>query len=287
MIRALLLRTINDGWLLLVALCAAMFLFPWVFIWAQNKISIGAFSEFLTHALPQDFQKVWGVPISEVASSAGRVALLYVHPLVILSALVWAISRGSDCVSGEIGRGSMEMLLAQPVRRVSIFATHAIVTIFGSALLAATVWCGTAAGVHATSLHREVAATRYLPAAVNLFSLMVCIGGLSALASSWDNQRWRTVGLMGTLYVVSAVLAIASRISDRWQWLKYGSVLSAYNPQTSVAQPEAAWSLLAHRDGHVTSLGLGGCQLLLIAIGLAAYATGAIIFARREIPAPI
>ena len=180
----------------------------------------------------------------------------------------------------------MEMLLAQPVRRMSIYSTHAIVTIVGSALLATAVWCGTAAGLYTTSLHLDVSTIRYLPAATNFFSLMVCIGGLSALASSWDNQRWRTVGLMGALYVVSAVLAIAARISDRWHWLQYGSFLSAYNPQTSVAQPDAAWSLLAHRNGHVIGLGLGGCQLLLVAIGVAAYTIGAIIFARREIPAP-
>jgi len=287
MIRALFSRTINDGRLLLVALCAVMFLFPWVFIWAQSKISIGAFSDFLTNALPQNWQRAWGLPISQIATPAARAALLYIHPLVMLGALVWTIARGSDCVSGEIGRGTMEMLLAQPVRRVSIFAAHAIVTIAGSFLLAAAAWFGTAAGLYTTSLYQEVAATRYIPAATNLFCLMICIGGIAALASSWDNQRWRTVGLMGALYVVSAVLAVAARISDRWHWLKYGTFLSAYNPLTAVAQPDAAWSLLEHHNGQVTTLGLGGCQLLLIAIGVVAYMIGAFIFARREIPAPI
>ena len=49
---------------------------------------------------------------------------MYVHPLVLFSAVIWAIMRGSDCVSGEIGRGTMEMLLAQPVRRTSLYTAH-------------------------------------------------------------------------------------------------------------------------------------------------------------------
>jgi ABC-2 type transport system permease protein len=222
-----------------------------------------------------------------VATPAGRVALVWVHPLVTLGALVWAIARGSDCVSGEIGRGTMEMLLAQPVRRISVFATQAIVTILGSALLATAVWCGTAAALFTTSLYEQVQVARFIPPAINLFALMVCLSGMTALLSSCDNQRWRTIGIMGACYVVSVSLAIAGQISDRWHWLRYISFVSLYKPQTMVAHPDKAWSLLTHADNPATTLGLGGCQLLLFGIGIVCYAVGAMIFTRREIPAPI
>ncbi|HEX3601929.1 MAG TPA: ABC transporter permease subunit [Lacipirellulaceae bacterium] len=285
--RALFAKTISDARLLFVAVLALMFVFPWLFIWVSSKISLPAFSDFIARALPEEMQRIWGVPVSEVATPAGRVALVWVHPLVILGALVWTIARGSDCVSGEIGRGTMEMLLAQPVRRISVFATQAIVTILGSALLAAAAWCGTAAALFTTSLYEQVPVVRFIPPAVNLFTLMVCLGGMTALLSSWDNQRWRTVGIMGACYVVSASLAIAGQISDRWHWLRYASFLSLYKPQTMVAHPDKAWSLFMYANENITTLGLGGCQLLLFGIGVACYAAGAVIFTRREIPAPI
>jgi ABC-2 type transport system permease protein len=285
MIGPLTRKTIRDARLLFFSVLVLMFIFPWFFVAATSLVSMPAFAEFVTRAFPDNLQRVWGVPFSEVATPAGRVALVFVHPLVLLSALGWSIARGSDCVSGEIGRGTMEMLLAQPVRRISLYASHALVTICGSALLALAVWCGTVAGMRSTEVYEQVSANRYIAAALNLFGLMVCVGGMSALASAWDTQRWRTIGLVICVYVISAAVAILGQISDCWSWIGYASFLSAFKPQTMVAHPDAAWSLVARTKDRV--LGLGSLQIMLIALGLVSYALGAMIFVRREIPAPV
>lgn len=286
MIRVLIGKSVGDAWLLLFGLLLLMFLFPWIFAWASGMISLGAFSDFLARALPPQLQRMWGVPINELATPAGRLALVWVHPLMLLGALTWAIARGSDCVSGEIGRGSMEMLLAQPVSRTSVYATHAVVTILGSAIMATAAWAGTAIGVHTREMYADVSATRYIAPAANYFGLMLCFGGLAALASSCDSLRWRTVAIMVSAYVVSVVLTIAGQVSTRWGWLQYLSILTPYKPQTMVAHSDIAWQFFSERDGQ-TMLGLGGNQAVLFLLGLCAYVAGGIIFARREIPAPI
>jgi ABC-2 type transport system permease protein len=277
----------SDAKWLFAAILALMFFFPWVFLWASGMISVPAFSNFLASALPEAWQRAWGVPFSQVATPAGRAALVYVHPLVVFSSVVWTVARGSDCVSGEISRGTMEMLLAQPVRRVSVYATQALVTIAGSALLAIAVWCGTAIGLGTSQLYKDVPATLYLPPAVNLFGLMVCLGGVSALVSSCDSQRWRTIGVIVAWYVVSTVLTVISHIADGWRWLGYASILSAYKPQNMVARSGEAWSLLFYKNGALAGLGLGGQVLILFVIGITCYIAGAAIFNRREIPAPL
>lgn len=283
---ALLRKTIGDAMLLFIALLLLMFSFPWIFAWASGMISLGAFSDFLTRALPPQWQRLWGVPISELTTPAGRLALVWVHPLMMIGALTWAIARGSDCVSGEIGRGSMEMLLAQPVRRTSIYVTHAAVSIAGSALLATAALCGTTLGLRTREMYADVSWIRFIAPAVNMFALMVCFGGLAAFASACDSQRWRTIGIMVGVYVVAVVLTIAGQVSPAWSWLQYFSVLTPYKPQTMVAHSDMAWQLLGERNGHA-ALGLGGCQLVLAGLGAASYLAGAVVFARREIPAPI
>jgi ABC-2 type transport system permease protein len=284
---ALFRKAMNDSKLLFAAIFVLMFGFPLVFLWASGMISLPAFSEFLTNALPRSWQRVWGVPISKVATPAGRAALVFVHPLVMSSGVVWAITRGSDCVSGEIGRGTMEMLLAQPVRRVSVYASQAIVTVAGSLLLAVGAWCGTAIGLRLSTMYAGVPAGLYAAPAINLFGLMMCVGGIAAFASSLDSQRWRTVGIATAVYVASIVFSVIGNISDRWNWVNYASFVSAYKPQTMVAAYENAWSLFAYRDGTVAGVGLGGLQVVLIALGVLFYALGAVIFCRREIPAPL
>jgi ABC-2 type transport system permease protein len=280
-------KTIGDAKWLFLALVILMFFFPWVFLWASGKISLPAFSNFLASALPREWQQVWGVPFSQVATPAGRAALVFVHPLVVFSAVIWTIARGSDCVSGEIGRGTMEMLLAQPVKRTTVFAIQALVTIVASALLAIAVWCGTALGLRAGQLYEQVSTALYIPPAVNLFGLMVCLGGMASLVSSFDSVRWRTIGLMTGWYACSTVLTVVSQIADRWKLLANTSFLSAYKPQTMVANPQEAWSLLAYRNEAVSGLGTGGQVVVLFALGIACYVAGAVVFNRREIPAPL
>ncbi len=54
---ALLRKTIGDAMLLFIALLLLMFFFPWIFAWASGMISLGAFSDFLTRALPPQWQR--------------------------------------------------------------------------------------------------------------------------------------------------------------------------------------------------------------------------------------
>jgi ABC-2 type transport system permease protein len=289
MIRVLLRKSVGDAKILFLALAGLMLIFPAVFLWASGKISVPAFAEFMANALPPEWQRIWGMPISQVATPAGRAALVFVHPIITTSAVVWAITRGSDCVSGEIGRGTMEMLLAQPVRRLALYGTQALTTILGSALLAFAVWCGTTVGLHVAPLYHGVPARLYVPPSIGLFGLMVCVGGISAFASSWDNQRWRTVGIVSAVYIISATLAVFGNVAESWNWINYLSFMSAYKPQIMVALPDEAWSLMAYRDVAAggTSIGFGGLQLVLLGLGAAFYGAGAIIFCRREIPAPV
>src|SRR5437667_4519235 len=51
----------------------------------------------------------------------------YVHPLMQIIFCIWAIGRATSAVAGEIDRGTMELLLAQPIRRPSILLAHLVV----------------------------------------------------------------------------------------------------------------------------------------------------------------
>jgi hypothetical protein len=142
-------------------------------------------------------------------------------------------------------------------------------------------------GLATVELPERVPASVFIPPAVNLFGLMVCLGGMSACVSSWDSQRWRTVGIVAAWYVFSTVLEIVGRMTNGWHWLTWLSLLSGYSPQLMVAQPAEAWSIWIYRDGGIAGLGLGGQQLALVGLGMLCYLAGAVIFSRREIPAPL
>ena len=260
---------------LVLAMAALWSAFPWIYLWLSAQIPMNAFHDVLLRAIPEDWQKLSGVPFSEVATYAGRVALAFVDPVVVLAATVWGITRGSDAVSGQVERGTMEMLLAQPVTRRAVFTTQAVATTMGAAVLCgvllASVWSAVSFGPWAG----KVEPARFVPAVLNVFGLMVCMAGITAAVSAADSYRWRTIGILCGFYVFSILAKLVGRMSGIFAWVGYLSVFNAYEPQRLVGGTADAWRLLMLYDG------------VLLGVGVLGFVIGGIIFSRRDLPAPL
>jgi len=268
-------KTWGDQRVLVLSLVALWTAFPWIYIWLSAQIPMPAFQDVLLRAIPQDWQRLSGVPFSEVATHAGRVALAFVDPVVVLAATVFGITRGSDAVSGPLERGTMEMMLAQPVTRRAVFLSQALATVAAAAVLAAVLGGAAASAVALGPWSGKVDPLRLVPAALNVFGLMVCMAGISACVSAADSYRWRTIGIMCGFYVFSILAKLVGRLSNTLAWCGYLSILNAYEPQRLVGDPATAWRLLLAYDA------------VLLGLGLAAYVVGGWIFARRDLPAPL
>ncbi len=265
-------KSLTDLWLFLALSTILLLLFGWVFVWFTSLFQLGAWGALL-NAMPRALQPMFGVPIAQLASPAGQVRMIYVHPIPLVICIGWAVGRGSDMVSGEIGRGTMEHLLTLPVRRVWVLAAPAFCSTLGTLVLAASLWLGTWLGIATVELHASLSVRQFLPGAANLCALTFCLTGLTALCSSWDHNRWRTMALAGGFYVVSFLLWLVARVWQAGWWLKYLTILTAFEPQRLILQPDAQ-SLAWRYNG------------TLIALGLLSYAAAAVIFTRRDIPQP-
>jgi ABC-2 type transport system permease protein len=71
----------------------------------------------------------------------------YVHPLMLIVFCIWAVGRSSGAIAGEIDRGTMELLLAQPLSRSRLLLAHLLVDLVTIPLLCLGLWCGTWLGV--------------------------------------------------------------------------------------------------------------------------------------------
>ena len=272
--RALWSKSLRESRTLLVSLTVLMFAFHWLFVWLTSLVDLGAY-KVIMQALPGEFRSMIHLPIAKLATDAGRIALAYIDPVAIFAVLSWALARGSDCVAGEIGRGTMEMLLAQPVSRLAVLAVHAAVTTLGAAVLAVAAWLGTAQGVIACKMADDVPLAAYIPAAANLFALTFFLAAASSLISACESYRWRAIGVMGGFYLVELVIKVVGRLAPQFDWLLYATFLGAFEPQVLAVSPERAWELSLRYDG------------TLVGLGLAAYVIAAVVFCRRDLPAPL
>ncbi|MGO8750966.1 MAG: ABC transporter permease subunit [Thermoguttaceae bacterium] len=272
-------KTISDSWRQLVLSSLFLLLFGWLFVWMTSLLRLGAMPALL-RVLPKFVEPLLGVPIDELASTTGRLTFVYVHIITLLICVGWAIGRGSDVVAGEISRGTMDLLLSLPIRRFSLLTVSGVTTLFGAAVLAFSLWTGSWIGLKTIALPQEAAIGRFLPGVLNLASVTFCLAGLSAMLSSWDRNRWRTIWLACGLFVVESVVKMIARL---WQpegplahlagALGYFTFLTAFEPQRLILIQDKATAQLAWQyDG------------TLLGIGLLGYLVAAVVFTCRDIP---
>src|SRR5262245_8499228 len=227
-----------------------IFSFCWVRVFIVSRLQMGQFTTIVEQVWDQ-FKDFVPVPLEQLVSYTGRIGLAYNEPIVVFGVSIFAIARGSDAISGELNRGTLELLLAQPVSRLQVLVSQAAVTIGCLALLSAATWCGTWGGIQVATVNERVPPPKvklpflpaiplparsdekievpmrdkvdpvvFWPSALNLFCLGLAVAGVSTLISACDRYRWRTIGIVAGLYIISMVLKILGMAFERFAWLK-------------------------------------------------------------------
>jgi ABC-2 type transport system permease protein len=319
----LLKKCLVEARLLFAATAALVFSFCWVRVFIVSRLQTSQFAAIVEQVWEQ-FKDFVPVPLDQILSYTGRIAIGYNEPIVVFGISIFAIARGSDVVSGELGRGSLEMLLAQPVSRLQVLYTQALVTMGALLILSGLTWGGTAAGIYTTTVKEDVPpptlkvpmlgikiplslarpekirvpmaektkVAYFGPGACNLFCLAVALAGFSTLISALDRYRWRTIGIVVTAYIVSLILKILGQAISEVAWLQKLSLFTAYEPQKfislAVHEPERVWSLaLYNSQGQFVEPGPLGYNLILLAVGVVCYIAAGIAFHRRDLLAPL
>lgn len=145
--KALWRKTVVEALILLVPCAGVIFGFTWLFVYLTNNLAIAKLPVLLKYILPTQFLQLNSMNLDDWGTRRGLLSAIYIHPIVEFTCIVWAVIRGSAAVSGEISRGTMEMLLAQPVSRSAIVFVNAVTTIVGAAVLSGATLVGLAIGV--------------------------------------------------------------------------------------------------------------------------------------------
>ncbi|MCC6511321.1 MAG: ABC transporter permease subunit [Pirellulaceae bacterium] len=300
-----------------------VFAFCWTRVWIVTRFELQRFEGFLDQL--RQFEKFMPVPLEQVLTYAGSLALTFDEPVLILCMLVWSISRGSDVVSGELGRGTLEMLLSQPIGRLKLMVAHLLLAGVGVIWLTALAWLGLYMGIQTNSvretvqsglslqipfssfklpiftgteevvmvpLNQRVDARLFIAPCFNLMAFSMFILGLSALLSAVDRYRWRTIGCVLGFYVLELLLYLLAKATPATAWCQWFTFFTLYQPDGIVhlisRDPQSAWSLWTTPTTFwTTSLGPLGISLVLLLMATACFIIAGWWFQRRDLPAPV
>lgn len=322
MSRPLLKKYLNESWMLFVAIAIGLFAFGWFRVTVVCELDTGKFRQIID-LLPSDWRKFASVDFDWLVSYLGRTSTGFEEPMLIFLLAAWAMVRGSDVVSGELSRGTMEMLLAQPVCRREVYLRHAKYTVVGLLLLSLVLWSGMASGVWTAEVEETtypalripvvdyeiplqflkptvdrnrlsdyVNPVMYLPGILNLFSVAVFFAGFAAMCSAFDRYRWRTMGVLAVFFFTNASMKVVGKGSDRFSWMENYCIFGLYHPAGSIERFQAApmsvlWLFRYRPDGSIASLGLLPNCLLPLLLAAIMYWIGLRYFERRDLPAAL
>jgi len=311
---------LETRWLLggCVLLMASMF---WMRVWLISRVDSGRFQQIL-ELLPDSFRSMTRVDFSWIVTHIGRLSMGFEEPMVILIMSIWAISRGTDIVSGELSRGTMEMMLAQPISRRKTFLVPLGYAVGGVLLLALASLLGTFMGIltieaneasyptfrlpmvrnpipipfaepteYKISMSELVTIGSFWPAAVNLFSLGIFMLGVSTLFSSYDRFRWRSIGGVSIVLILMTLVKISAMSQPSLRWLGWLSGFTAYEPALFVSQtsayPDSLWSLYFYDPKGVFHFAHWVFDFILLGLGIGMIFHACRVFEKRDLPAPL
>jgi ABC-2 type transport system permease protein len=206
----------------------------------------------------------------------------YVHPLVQAILCVWAVGRASGAIAGEIDRGTMELLLAQPLARFRVLLAHGTVDLLTIPVLCLSLWGGNWLGAWILELgaptepaQRFVAEpTTFAPAMASVASLLFAISGYTIWLSSLGRLRSRVLGLAVLITLLQFLINAVGQLWEPLEGLRPWTVFYYYQPQNMILQRLSLWESL---EG----------VLVLFAVGCVGYALALWTFCRRDLPAPL
>ncbi len=273
---ALCRKIFADARLLLIACVIYVIAFSWARVFIVAELDTSQFRQILD-LLPDTFKTFTPVDFEWLISYVGRIAFNFDEPMLVGAVALWCIARASDCVSGQLSGGTMEMLLAQPVSRTNHYVTHCSITVLGVVILCLATWFGMWAGVETAvvtivekpevkipftkmgiplpflenterdeALSKLVDSSVFWPGVVNLAALGVFLAGMTAFFSSWDRFRWRTIGIVTGIYVVAALIKVLAMSVQSMQWTSYFTFFSLYEPELAIAEIDRDANVATH-----------------------------------------
>lgn len=210
-----------------------------------------------------------GIRVEGEVSVNMLLAVSFTH--LVLLALAWAtiLATVTRVTAGEVERGTADLLLSLPISRLTVAASTTLVWVLAAAILSACAVAGVWIGGMLFAGDEEVHVRRFVPAAANLFTLHLALGGLGHVAAAIVNRRGLAIGMVVTVVLVSVTLNFVEPFVPAIQSVKFLGLLHYFRPVDVVRAQ--VWPLQ-------------NC-LVLVGIASVSWTIGTIYFCRKDIPA--
>jgi ABC-2 type transport system permease protein len=205
----------------------------------------------------------------DVFTLGGSIALGYAHPIAIILLSIFAVGFTTSAVAGERQRGTLEVVLARPLSRRTLYVTLLAATLLFIGIVLAAASLGTLIGSTVVGVIDELQVERLPMLWLNGMLLWTAIAAIGLAASVSFDRLTPALGVTVAVTLVSYFLEI---LGSLW-------------PDAAGLQPYSLFHHLTARDILNGTVDVGGLGILA-AVAAIFIAIALVVFPRRDLAAP-
>lgn len=223
MLRSVFAKVAHDQWRPVLAW--AVFCGVWPAMYIALYPSIGAVETIqeLLDAMPPAVRAMFASSELNISTPEGYLNIelfSFVAPLLFM---VYTVAVGGSATAGEEDRGTIDLLLANPVPRWRVVADKAAALLAATLVIAAGMWLGVAVGAGAVGVELDLGLVGQATASAALLGL--AMGAFAMALGSLTGARWLSAGLAMAVAVAAFFLNALGALVD---WLEPWRVISPF-----------------------------------------------------------
>lgn len=287
----------------------ALLLFGFQFLWAKvtqritqevlpaimQKFSLQDILKIVFEGPGKIIQTIVGGENIDFLKSFDVLTIGYVHPVTQAIICIWAVGRAASAIAGEIDRGTMELLLAQPISRSRLILAHFCVDLIVIPIFCLSMWGGNWLGIWTFGQIERGALPSLtglrvdplvlLPALANVALLLFAVSGYTMWLSAHGRFRGRVLGLAVFVTLVQFLINVIGQLWDKLEPFRPLTVFHYYQPQQILLQHQ--WTVDVGTSWHLSKPWPVNMLVVLAGVGVAGYGLAWWTFCRRDLPAPL
>jgi ABC-2 type transport system permease protein len=154
--------------------------------------------------MPEGFKAAFLGEVTDLTSPVGFVSGYVTALIAPILFLIYAIGVGSDAIAGEEDRGTLDLLLANPVGRVKVYLQKFATMTVATTVLAVTYWVVLAASAAVVGM--DISQSALVAATVGVILFSVCLGALALAVGAATGSKGTGTGVAFGVVLVSYVL---------------------------------------------------------------------------------
>lgn len=218
----------EKKWTILIySLAIILFLWMYIALYPSFSKSIGSMAEYLK-SFPKSFMEAFGFEIESMSTFEGYLGseqFTFIWPIMLIALMV---SCGSAFLAGEIEKGTIGVLLSQPVSRAKIFLGKFLTGLTLLIVFLAISFLGIFPLANAYNIPYN--SDRFFKLGLLGLVFGLAIFGLSMFFSAVFSEKNKATFTVVGILILMYVLNIISGLKDNLKNLKYASFFYYYKP---------------------------------------------------------